>query len=289
MDDVTVAAVVDERGREAAWLRVGEETRRANAAKSSASSTRRMRSASISAGDRKSMPEGSHATGASRSPRKPAQRRVAARGAEVVASAASRVVDREREAERAVRMQALAQRIALARQVVEIARDEHVGERRERAGPPAVARGARARARGATPIRTSARNACGLGPREVGASRLRCSLREMAVEHRVDRGALGQSRMQPAHAREQPVHVHARVPVEAAVERGMHSRGRADVLGAAEHVVGLRRIFAHDVRERGARERRGELSRQSHPRTSVRAARGPAPPASPCPPRDAAQ
>ena len=110
MHDERVAAIVDDRGREQrsrlAATRVRAGSRRARSRTRAAPARAACRSASISAGDRKSAPEGSHAAGASRSP---ANQRSAA---SVHAAASSRrvgragIVERERESERAVRVQA---------------------------------------------------------------------------------------------------------------------------------------------------------------------------------------
>ena len=108
MHDVAVAAVVDDGRREQRRGRQrrepGKERIEPVARSRRAASTRRMRSASISAGDRKSMPDGSHAAGASRSAAEPARAASHARRSQAgIAPAASRIVEREREAEGAVR------------------------------------------------------------------------------------------------------------------------------------------------------------------------------------------
>ena len=100
--------------------------------------------------------------------------------------------------------------------------------------------------------------------RAFGGDVRRC---EMPIEQRVDRRALRQARMQPPHVDQQPVHVHAGVPVVAAVKRGMQHARRREIGVAAEHMIGFARIFADDVRKRDVGDARGERCverRQGH-------------------------
>ena len=176
------------------------------------------------------------------------------------------VVDREREPERGVRVHPVADRIARARQEVQVARGERPRERRERARPPARVRvvvGAQLARELEEP-----RPAVGplerlrAGPREVGALGRDRLGGEVLVERRVDRRALRQRRDEPAQPGERPVHVDARVPVEAAVEHRVELARRTQVFGRAEHVVGLVRKLGPDVPEREPREPRGGRKRE---------------------------
>ena len=72
----------------------------------------------------------------------------------------------------------------------------------------------------------------------------------MTVEDGIDRAPRRQLGEASANAREQPVHVHARMPVEAAVERRMKAARREDIGVGFQHVVELVRVIACDVVER---------------------------------------
>ncbi len=169
-----------------------------------------------------------------------------------------RVIEREGKRERAVRMQAIAERIMRAGKKIEIARGEGVGEWLQRSRParrigcivqlggelqqprPAIG-----------PLERAAVRA-----REISHFRGNRVGREMAVEERVDRESAGQIGKAAAQPHEQPVHVHARMPVVAAVEGRMKSP-RRERIGVGRHdVIELVRILAVDVRERQFREAR---------------------------------
>ena len=59
------------------------------------------------------------------------------------------------------------------------------------------------------------------------------------------------------------MHVHARMPVETAVERRMKLARRDDVRVAVDDVIELVRVRAADVRERDGSESRGRRSIES--------------------------
>ena len=124
----------------------------------------------------------------------PSARAIAARVGDRARADGDGVVEREREAERAVRMHAVAQRIVGAREVVEPARDEGVGERRHRDAPAARRRIVR-RAKLARELeqpRPSVRalERLRFGPLQVGTLAQQRRDVEMPVEDRVDRVAL---------------------------------------------------------------------------------------------------
>ena len=181
-------------------------------------------------------------------------------------SRCARPVEREGEAEGAVGVEAVAQRIPLAREIVEVAIGDDARQGRERKLPArgGIVAGAtefeiqREKPRPAVRALEGAR----LRTREVVALGRDVRGREVEVEHGVDRGADRQRRKQPAHAREQPVHVHARMPVEAAVERGVQVARPAHVGGVGQDVILLGGILAHDVGERHAREGLGLVDGQ---------------------------
>ena len=176
---------------------------------------------------------------------------------------ATRVVEREREAERAVRMHAVRNGYSRARQVVEVAR-----AKRRRAAPaprpPACAPASSPRADSSRELSSHAQpyvrsNVAAAGRAQIRASAAIAAGAKWRSNARRSPRARGSVRKQPAQAREQPVHVHARVPVEAAVERRMQRARRTRVVGAGEHVVELVRVLAHDVGERDAREARARV------------------------------
>ena len=130
--------------------------------------------------------------------------------------------ERERQREGGVAVGAGADRIGGLRQVVEEARGESVGERRER-GAPASAFGARMarelageREQPRPPVRSLERpldGALEVASSAATFSGVRCSSTTARIA-----AALGQVREAAKEARQQPVAVHARVPVEAPVE-----------------------------------------------------------------------
>jgi len=97
-----------------------------------------------------------------------------------------------------------------------------------------------------------------IGPLERAAVRAReiCHFRgnrvgrEMAVEERVDRESARQIGKAAAQPHEHPVHVHARMPVVAAVEGRMKTPRRERIGVGGHDVIELVRILAVDVRER---------------------------------------
>ena len=128
------------------------------------------------------------------------------------------------------------------------------GERRERARParlrrerlglqfeqPRPAVGAFERAPG-----RSAEVGELLGERVLGEMRL-----ERIGDRRCDAG----DGIEPQHAHQEPMHVHRRVPVVAAVERRMQA-ALAELFARTGHeMLDVPRVFAHDVRERNARQ-----------------------------------
>jgi Ca2+-binding RTX toxin-like protein len=76
------------------------------------------------------------------------------------------------------------------------------------------------------------------------------------VEEVADAIGLRQLGKQPEHAGQQPVPVHARVPVEAAMEERVERARRHGILIRVQHVIRLVRIFPPDVRKRRLREMR---------------------------------
>ena len=149
------------------------------------------------------------------------------------------------------------------RQPRAVAADERVGERQRApptsGGPRRRRRGrARRRASAATPSRRCARTTASPGargrrssPAIAAASKWRSSRASIAARC----GSAGDA---PAQRRQQPVHVHAGVPVVAAVERRVQRARRGRVGRRRQHVVELVREFALDVGER----QRGEACRE---------------------------
>ncbi len=83
--------------------------------------------------------------------------------------------------------------------------------------------------------------------------------RQLPVEQGPDVGRDRRPGEPAQHARQQPIAMHAGVPIEAAEEHGMQRLGRARVLWPGEHVPGLVRILAGDVAERDPGEPGGEV------------------------------
>ena len=104
----------------------------------------------------------------------------------------------------------------------------------------------------------------GATPRPVEVGTLGCDAcrRKVRVEPLHDRRRLGQAAMQSQHSHQQPVHVHGRVPVVAAVKRRMHFARRQVAVRRCQKVIELARIFAHHVGERDARKTAGEFGCQ---------------------------
>ena len=99
-------------------------------------------------------------------------------------------------------------------------------------------------------------------PLEIGELARDVGLGEGLVQARADLARARPVREQPEHPRQQPVAVHARVPVETAVEDRMQLARRLRVLGAGHHVVELVGVLAADVAERQPGEAGGEVWRQ---------------------------
>ena len=91
---------------------------------------------------------------------------------------------------------------------------------------------------------------CAARPREVGDPRRDRLRRQMAIEELADRRACRQRGEAAQNAHKQPMHVHARMPVEAAVECRMQIARRLHVGRARQNLIELVRIFGRDVRER---------------------------------------
>src|SRR6185437_4640490 len=80
------------------------------------------------------------------------------------------------------------------------------------------------------------------GPRQIGELAADRGVREVTIEERNDIGARLQRSKTTKESHERPVHVHARMPVVAAVERRMQGARRARILVARDYVVELVRV-----------------------------------------------
>jgi hypothetical protein len=162
----------------------------------------------------------------------------------------------------------IAQRITGARQVVDVAGDNRVGQWLQLPVPaPAVVVVAaadfldqlqepRPAVRSLERLRLRARQVRAFGGDRFGS--------EMLVEARRDRRALTDTGMQPPDACQQPMHVHAGVPVVAAEERRMQLARRPRIAAISPHVLRMVRVLANDVveRQRGKARGRGGIQRR---------------------------
>src|SRR5262249_37711008 len=86
--------------------------------------------------------------------------------------------------------------------------------------------------------------------------------REMCSEHTSDLVTLTQVGKAPVQANEHPVAMHGRMPVVAAVKRGVQGLRSLNIGRPAHDMVGLVRVLPVDSLERKPGERRGLLFRQ---------------------------
>src|SRR5438270_13877953 len=91
------------------------------------------------------------------------------------------------------------------------------------------------------------------GPIEVGTLGIDVRGSETYIEQAANGRGLRQLRMELHRARQQPVRMYARMPIETAEERGVQSMRRSKVRGVADHVIELGRKLALDVRQRDPR------------------------------------
>jgi len=99
---------------------------------------------------------------------------------------------------------------------------------------------------------------------EVGQLRLERRRRQMRIQLLRDLGGERQLRTRAQQACEEPVHVHCRVPVVAAVERRVQHALRPRVCGTREQMQHMTRVFARYVGERGTRKGERQWAGQSH-------------------------
>ena len=85
---------------------------------------------------------------------------------------------------------------------------------------------------------------------------------EVRAEHAANLMRFGQVRVESQQAREQPVAVHARVPVEAAVEGRVERARRLNVARVVQNMLDLVRVLLTDAPQRQPREVRRLLAAQ---------------------------
>ena len=100
------------------------------------------------------------------------------------------------------------------------------------------------------------------GPVEVGLLGCQAFSRQVCVQDSRYRSGLRQLGIQTSDAQQQPVHVHRRMPVVAAVEGRMDPARREVAMRRVEQVVELAGVFARDVCERRLCEACHEVERQ---------------------------
>jgi hypothetical protein len=161
-----------------------------------------------------------------------------------------------------------AHRVGLAREELEVARDDQLDERLEVRRPaprvgvvPGVEIGGELEQPGPAvrPLEPAAQRrgeVRGLGG-EVGGG-------QVGVERGADLGGLGQRGVRAQQADQHPVAVDGGVPVVAAVERRVERPRAADVVGAADRVLDVVGQLALDAGEREPRELTRRGRRRGH-------------------------
>ncbi len=194
--------------------------------------------------------------------REPRARFVACDPEQRIVAAQRRVLQRERERERAVGVRAGAHRIRRIRQIPPKSLREGARQRRERLRAAAAVVVGVPRQLGlqhqqpCPPVRPFERTA----PRLLEIRQLAGDVlwRELRVEQGADARGFRQRRKRAQERAQQPVAVHARMPVEAAVEDRVERARALQVAGPAQHVVELVRVLTRHVSER----ERGEARRE---------------------------
>ncbi len=171
------------------------------------------------------------------------------------------VIECERQGKGRVRMHAMTDRIGRHAQPAEIALDDAPRQAARQRAPSAAradrsSRRAPARASAAMPSRSCVRRrglpvAAGRQPRRRCVPAARCASSVVRIC-----SASGRSSRDREQAHEQPMGVHARVPVKAAEECRMERARAGNVFRAGHDVVELVRVFTLGVGERHAGERR---------------------------------
>ncbi len=82
----------------------------------------------------------------------------------------------------------------------------------------------------------------------------------MGIQRTADERGLGQGGQQAQQAGEQPVAMHGRVPVEAAIESRMQLAGAPSVGGVQQNVARVGRVFPGDAVQRDAGELRSQFN-----------------------------